>query len=135
MPRLSWIKQELGHGFYPLSRLEELVELASGNKFYVTFDLKDTYFQVMLDDSSRDITTFSDGVSLYRFKRLSFGLSCSPAIFSRQMAQLLSPLVRLGWIKNYLDDVIIFATDFNTLLNRLDTLPTSFQKWPHIESE
>ncbi len=65
--------------------------MASGNKFYASLDLKDAYFQVVLDEDSRDITTFSDGVSLYRFKRLSFGLSCSPAIFSRQMAQLLSP--------------------------------------------
>ncbi len=76
---------------YPLPRLDELVELASGNKYYATLDLKDAYFQVMLDKSSRDITTFSDGVSLYSFKRLPFGLSCSPAIFSRQMAQLLFP--------------------------------------------
>ncbi len=81
---------------YPLPRLEELVELASGNKFYGTLDLKDAYFQVMLEESSRDITTFSDGVSLYRLKRLPFGLSCSPAIFSRQMAQLLFPLTRQG---------------------------------------
>ncbi len=65
--------------------------MASGNKFYATLDLKDAYFQVVLDEKSRDITTFSDGVSLYRFKRLPFGLSGGPAIFSRQMAQLLSP--------------------------------------------
>ncbi len=38
------------------------------------------------------------------------------------MAQLLSPLIRQGWTKNYLDDVIVFAPDFNTLLTRLDTL-------------
>ncbi len=76
----------------------------------------------MLDEGSRDITTFSDGVSLYRFKRPPFGLSCSPAIFLCQMAQLLSPLIRQGWVKNYLDDVILFAPDFDTLLNRLNTL-------------
>ncbi len=76
----------------------------------------------MLDESSRDITTFSDGVSLYRFKRLPCGLSCSPAIFSRQMAQLLFPLIRQGWIKNYRDDGIVFAPDFGTVLSRLDTL-------------
>ncbi len=105
----------------PLPRLEELVELASGNKYYATLDLKDAYFEVVLDESSRDITTFSDGVSLYIFKRLPFGLSCSPAIFSSQMAQLLPPLIRQGWVKNYLDDVILFAPDFDTLLSRLNT--------------
>ncbi len=116
------VNKNLARDIYPLPRLEELVEMASGNKFYATLDLKDAYFQVVLDEKSRNITTFSDGVSLYRFKRLPFGLSCSPAIFSRQMAQLLSPLIRQGWTKNYLDDVIIFAPDFNTLLTWLDTL-------------
>ncbi len=42
---------------YPLPRLDELVELASGNKFYATLDFKDAYFQVMLYDNCRDITT------------------------------------------------------------------------------
>ncbi len=50
---------------YALPRLEELVKLASGNKFYATIHLKDAYFQVMLDESSHDITTFSDGVYTY----------------------------------------------------------------------
>ncbi len=73
------VNKTLAMDIYPLLRLEELVEMASGNKFYATLDLKDAYFQVMLDEDSRDLTTFSDGVSLYRFKRLPFGLSCSPA--------------------------------------------------------
>ncbi len=116
------VNKHLAFDIYPLCRLEELVELTSGSKYYVTLDLKDAYFQVMLDESSRDVTTFSDAVSLYRFKRLLFGLSCSPAIFSRQMAPLMSPLIRQGWVKNYLGGVIMFAPDFDTLLNGLDTL-------------
>ncbi len=48
-------------------------------------------------------------VSLYRFKRLPFGLSCSPAIFSRQIAQVLAPLIKQGWVKNYLDDSYFWA--------------------------
>ncbi len=38
------------------------------------------------------------------------------------MAHLLFPLIRQGWIKNYFEDVIIFAPEFHTLLSRLDTL-------------
>ncbi len=64
------VNKNLTMDIYPLPKLEELVELASGKKFYTTPDLKDAYFQVMLDESSRDITTFSAGVSLYRFKQL-----------------------------------------------------------------
>ncbi len=93
------VNKHLACDIYPLPRLKELVEMAAGNKHYATLDLKDAYYQIMLEEKSRDITTFSDGVSLYRFKRLPFGLSCSPAIFSRQIAQVLAPLIKQGWVK------------------------------------
>lgn len=116
------VNKHLATDIYPLPRLEELVEVASGNKYYATLDLKEAYFQVELEENSRDLTTFSDGVSLYRFKRLPFGLSCSPAIFSRQIAQVLTPLIKQGWVKNYLDDIVIFGPDFQTLVGRLSQL-------------
>ncbi len=87
------VNSHLTTDIYPLPRLEELVETALGNQYYATLNLKDAYFQVMLGEESRDVTTFSGGVSLYKFKRLPFGLNCSPAIFSRQMATTLSPLL------------------------------------------
>ncbi len=83
------VNKHLATDIYPLPRLEELVEVASGNKYYATLDLKEAYFQIKTEENSQDITTFSDGVSLYRFKWLPFGLNCSPAIFSWQIAQIL----------------------------------------------
>ena len=106
---------------HPLPRIDELIEDVAGNRYYCTLDLKDAYYQCQLDEESRDITTFSDGKNLYRFKRLPFGLSVAPAIFTRVMQEVLKPLLRLGWCKNYLDDVIIFAKDFETLITRLDS--------------
>ena len=96
---------------HPLPCLEEM-ETAAGNKYYATLDMKDAYYQVELGEQSRDLTTFSDGVSLYRFKRLPFGLSYSPAIFSRIMGNMLTHLVKQGWVKNYLNDIILWAPSF-----------------------
>ena len=106
----------------PLPRLEELVESAVGNKYYTSLDMKDAYYQIPLDEVSRDLTTFTDGTSLYRFKRLPFGLSCSPAIFVRVMQNMLAPLVKQGWLRNYLDDVVIWAPSFSTMVKRLHQL-------------
>ena len=103
-----------------LPRLDELIEVAAGHRYYVTIDLKEAYYQVILDEVSRDITTFSDGCNLYRFKRLPYGLSSSAAVFSRALAVVLAPLARENWIKSYLDDIIFWANDFNTLLDRMD---------------
>ena len=101
------VNTHLATDIYPLPRLDELVKQASGQVFYTTLDLKEAYFQVTIKENSRDITTFSDGVSLYRFRRLPFGLYCSPAIFSRQMASILTPLLKEGWVRKYLDDIIL----------------------------
>ncbi len=38
------VNKHLAVDIFPLHRLKELVELASGNKYYATLDLKDAYF-------------------------------------------------------------------------------------------
>ncbi len=113
------VNTHLSTDIYPLPKLDELVEQAAGQQFYATLDMREAYFQIQLDENSRDLTTFSDGVTLYRFRRLPFGLSCSPAIFSRHMANLLTPLLKEGWIKNYLDDPVLWGPDLSTLTTRL----------------
>lgn len=95
------INQQLAIDIYPLPRLEELVESAVGNKLYATIDMKDAYHQVMPDGDGHDVTTISEGVTLCRFRRLPFGVSYSPAILSRQMPHVLTPLIKEGWVKNY----------------------------------
>ncbi|MEL7520139.1 MAG: reverse transcriptase family protein, partial [Cyanobacteria bacterium J06553_1] len=113
------VNTHLAEDIHPLPRLEELVEVAAGNKFYATLDMREAYFQIKLGEDSRDLTTFSDGASLYRFKRLPFGLQCSPAIFSRKMEEIIAPLMKEGWVRNYLDDIILWASSFDELLLRL----------------
>ncbi len=113
------MNEHLATDIHPLPRLEELVDQAAGHNFYATLDMREAYFQILVDEDSRDLTAFSDGVTLYRFRSLPFELTCSPAIFSRHMAALLSPLLKEGWIKNYLDDLIIWAHDFPSLTQSL----------------
>ena len=103
------VNKHLPTDMYPLPRLEELVDQAAGHQFYETLDMHEAYFQILLEENSRDLTVFSDIITLYGFRRLPFGLTCSPAIFTRHMVSLLSPLLKEGWIKNYLDDLIIWA--------------------------
>ncbi len=62
--------KHLATDIYPLPRLKELVDQAAGHNFYATLDMREAYFQIILDENSRDLTAFSDGVTLYRFRRL-----------------------------------------------------------------
>ncbi len=112
-------RKQLRTDIHPLPNLEELVEHVAGNKYYATLDLKDTHYQVLLDEASRDLTTFSEGINLYRFKRLPLGLSCSASIFVRQLQGALAPLLLRGWVKSYLNGIILCAPSFQVLLQRL----------------
>ncbi len=103
------VNKQITSDINPLPNLEELVENVAGSKYCATLDLKDAYYQVLLDEVSRDLTTFSEGINLYRFKRLPFELSCSASIFVRQLQGALAPLLRKGWVKSYLDDIILCA--------------------------
>ncbi len=112
------VNKQLTTDIHPLPILEELVDQVAGNQNYATLDLKDEYYQVMLDEESRDLTTFSEGINLYRFKRLPFELSYSASIFVRQLHGALVPLLRQRWVKSYLDDIILCVRSFQHLLQR-----------------
>ncbi len=116
------VSQHLSVDIHPLPKLDELAESAAGNSYYAALDMKDAYYQVKVDEASRDLTTFSEGVALYSFNRLPFGLSCSAAIFARQLARVLTPLLKENWLRSYLDNIIIYAPTYNTLLQLLDKL-------------
>ncbi len=58
------VNKQLTTDIHPLPNLEALVEHVAGNQYYATLDLKDAYYQVMLDEESRDLTTFSEGMNL-----------------------------------------------------------------------
>ncbi len=118
------INKHLTTDIHPLPRLDELVEQAADHNYYITLDMKDAYFQILLDPESSNFTTFSDGVMLYRFKRLPFRLNCSYAIFSRCMAAILAPLLKEWWLRNYLSDLILWWPEFDVLLERVERLFT-----------
>ncbi len=120
------VNTKLEADIQPLPRIEELIESTMGQKYYM--DMKDAYYQILLDEGSRGLTTFSDGVTVYRFKRLPFGLSCSPAIFTRKMNNIIQDLAPAGWLKNFMDDLILWAPTYETLLKRLDIVFDHLEK-------
>ncbi len=123
MPRFEVSNHLVGH-IHPLPHLEELVENVAGNECYVTLDLKDAYYQVILDEEWRDLTTFTEWISPYRFKRLS----CSASLIVRQLQGALPPLMKKNCLKSYLNDIIVCAPTYQVLLQRLDQIFDQMQK-------
>ena len=103
---------------YPLPRIDDTLDAMAGAKIFSTLDLASGYWQVELEPSDREKSAFVTSQGLFEFKVMPFGLTGAPATFQRLMDLVLSGL---QWqiCLVYLDDVIVFARDFNEHLERL----------------
>ena len=62
----------------------------------------------MLDEGSRPITTFTTHRSLFRYKKLMFGLSSAPEKYQKIICDLLK---NCEGVENIADDVIFHGVD------------------------
>ena len=103
---------------YPLPRIDDALDALSGSKYFSTLDLQSGYHQVAMHPDSKDKTAFISHAGLYNFNVLSFGLTNAPPNFQRLMTRVLHGL---DWkiCLIYIDDIIIFSSNFEDHLNRL----------------
>lgn len=73
-------------------------------EYYTVFDLKDGFWQMMLDEASSKLTTFNSPLGRFRWKRLVMGISSAPEIFMNRMRQLFGDL---PGVFPYFDDIIV----------------------------
>ena len=88
---------------YPFLSTEDIMDRLGGSKFYSKFDLCKGYYQIPLEEKSREYSTFVCKRGLFRFTVMSMGLVSAGATFTRMMRKLLDGSVNLD---NYLDDVL-----------------------------
>ncbi|CAB0036792.1 unnamed protein product [Trichogramma brassicae] len=104
---------------FPLPNIEDhLNQLRSENKLFIVLDLAHGYLQVPLSKEARQKTAFVTPDDTGEFTRMSFGLSNAPFYFSKLMKKVLEP-VRNNVVLHYLDDILIAASTWQILLQRL----------------
>ena len=112
---------------FPTDNAGQILMRLRTSRWFSKFDLTNGFLQVMMEDASRDFTTFITSRGLYRFKRMPFGLINSPATFARVMAHVLGPTgLRYNGVEAYVDDVLVHPDNWNTHLATLDKLFTRF---------
>ena len=94
---------------HPLPRICETLESLTGTAHFLTFDMNSGFWQVPMDEESKQYTAFTLGsMGLYECESMPFGLCNAPPTFQRLMQNCLGEL-NLTYCLIYLDDVIVFS--------------------------
>ena len=94
---------------HPLPHICETLESLAGAAHYTTIDMNSGFWQVPMDDESKQYTAFTLGsMGLYECESMPFGLCNAPPTFQRLMLNCLGEL-NLTYCLIYLDDVIFFS--------------------------
>ena len=91
-------------------------QLNGGEKFS-KLDLSSTYQQVLLDEESKQYVKINTHLGLFRYTRLPFGVSSSPAIFQKMIDFLTRGLTGVSGI---LDDLIVTGANDKEHLRNLE---------------
>ena len=101
----------------PAVNADDIFDKLGGARFYSKFDLSKGFYQVALEEESRDYTTLTCHRGLFRFTSLPFGLASATSTFNRLMRKLLH---KLNDVEAYIDDVLCHSSDWHAHLENLE---------------
>ena len=101
-----WANTAILRQRHVMPTLDDLIHQLNGSQVFTKLDLRNAFLQLELAPYSRYITTFSSHIGLFRYKRLSFGLSVSSELFQSTISQLIS---NIPGVINICDDILIHA--------------------------
>ena len=94
---------------HPLPRICETLESLAGAALYSTFDLNSGFWQVPMDEESKQYTAFALGsMGLYECESMPFGL-CNALPTSQRLMQNCLGELNLTYCLIYLDDMTVFS--------------------------
>ena len=116
------VNKHIQKSVHALPDIESVTSLWKDCKYWSNLDLSLGYYQILLDEKSRDITTCSiPGVCRFRYKRVPLGLSCSSQHFQGVIeANLLG--IKNSKCVQYLDDLATAAKSFRQMLQNLEEI-------------
>lgn len=98
---------------FPLPNIETILDSLQGAMYFSHLDLYQGFYQVNLEQKSRQYTSFMTDRGQFQMTRLPMGLKISPSAFSRAMTVAMSGL-NYDKCFIYLDDLIVFGNNLTT---------------------
>ena len=112
MRRLSSCNKLTLKNAYPIPRIDDILEGLGNSQYFSTLDFVSAYWQVEIDEKSKEKTAFCIPGGLYQFKVIPLGLTNAPGTFQRFMDVLIKKL-NYKQCLCYFDDPIIHTPDFD----------------------
>ena len=106
---------------WPIPHIEEIFDDLRGAVIFTTLDLFSGYWQIQMEESHKDITTFTTRFGNFRFEVMPMGLINAPSTFQKMMDGLLKDI---PFARAYLDDVVIFSASLEDHLEHLQVVLT-----------
>ena len=109
---------------FPMPNVVDVIAGLGGVRYFTSLDLVRGYYQMPIEEESREYTAFSTPRSHWQFKRLPFGLKNSPAAFQREMQAILKDF---PWKKVlvYIDDILLMEKTWEDHIALLDQVLTT----------
>lgn len=82
---------------YPLPIIEDCLDTLKGTTCFSTLDMASGYYQIELDDESRQKTAFTTRYGLFEHTRMGFGLCNAPATFQSHVVSSEGPDLDAGF--------------------------------------
>ncbi|XP_055910799.1 uncharacterized protein K02A2.6-like [Eupeodes corollae] len=109
---------------YPLPRIEEIFASFNGGELFTKLDLSNAYNQLLLDEKSQLLCTWSTHIGLLKVKRLPFGVKTAAAIFQKSMETLLRGI---PFVVVYQDDITITGPNIGQHITTLKSVLTKLK--------
>ena len=93
---------------YSLPYIDKIFDSLDGAQIFTTMDLYSGYHQILMDEESVEITSFTTTFGNYQFKVMPFGLTGAPATFQREMNRILFTFIG-KFVFNFRDDILIYS--------------------------
>lgn len=104
---------------YPLPNIDDCIETLSGKKYFSLLDMASGFWQIKMENNSKEYTTFRTEEGLFQFKRMPFGLTNAPASFQKMVNAVYSGLKGLN-LQVFIDDLCVASDSWEDHLNTLE---------------
>ena len=111
--------------YFPIPRIDEVMDNLAGSAIYSTVDCTSGYHQVELDEETSDMCAFSTRKGHYQYMKLPMGLRGSGMTFQKMVTLLLSGMLHTD-VLAYLDDCVLFSSSIEKHMRTLEEVLKRF---------